>query len=276
MSRMLTAVVVAIALTGLAGCGIQAGETSFSLSLGREADSRFEWTGQVGEGQWIEIKGISGELIATPAIGDSVEVTAVRSGFRSDPNEVEIVVVEHADGVTICAVYPSSGSEPNECGPGEGGRNRTRNNDVKVAFDVQVPAGVQFSGRMVNASIRAQNLTSNVRAETVNGSVRLSTSQGASAKTVNGSITASFGETAWDGEASFETVNGSIRVEVPEQVDADVEIRTSNGRITTDDLRITTTRSTRRRVDGTLGDGGPDLRLKTVNGSITLGPVEEN
>ena len=272
MSRMLTAVVLAIALTGLTGCDIQAGGTSFSVNLGREAESAFEWSGPIGNGQWIEIKGINGALTAMPAAGDSVQVTAVRSGVRSDPNEVDIVVVEHADGVTICAVYPSSGSEPNECAPGDNGRNRSRNNDVKVAFDVYVPAGVRFAGRTVNGSIRADDLAADVRAWTVNGSIRLSTSQGASAETVNGSIRASFGETSWDGEAVFETVNGSIRLEVPKQVNADLEIRTTNGRITTE-LPVTTTRSTRRRVEGTLGEGGPDLRLKTVNGSITLGPA---
>lgn len=274
MSRVLTTVVLVTALTGLTGCGIHAGESSFSFSLGREAESAFEWSGQVAEGQWIEIKGINGALTARPATDDSVQVTAVRSGFRSDPNEVEIVVVEHADGVTICAVYPSSGNEPNECAPGDGGRNRTRNNDVKVEFNVYVPTGVQFVGRMVNATIRAEDLTANVRAQTVNGSVRLSTSQGASAKTVNGSIRASFGETSWEGEAVFETMNGSIRLEVPAQINVNLEIRTSNGRITTEGLPITTTRSSRRRVEGTLGEGGPDLRLKTVNGSITLSPSE--
>ena len=31
----------------------------------------------------------------------------------------------------------------------------------------------------------------------------------------------------------------------------------------------------RRRVEGTLGAGGPDLRLRTVNGSITTGPPTE-
>ena len=273
MSRVLTTVVVAIALAGLTGCDMQANGSSFSLSLGREAGSAFEWSGLVGEGQWIEIKGISGKLTAMPATGNRVQVTAMRSGFRSDPNEVEIVVVEHGDGVTICAVYPSSGSEPNACAPGDGGRNRARHNDVKVEFDVLVPTGVRFAGRMVNASIRAEDLTADVRAQTVNGSVRLSTSQGASAKTVNGSIRASFGATAWEGVSAFETVNGSVRLEVPEQLNADLQIRTTNGRITTD-LPITTTRATRRLVEGTLGAGGPTLRLQTVNGSITLSPTE--
>ena len=273
MSRVLTIVVFAIALTGLTGCGIHAGETGISFSLGREADSTFEWSGQVAEGQWLEIKGINGNLNAMPASGNTITVIATRSGFRSDPNEVEIVVVEHADGVTICAVYPSTGDQANECTPGAGGRNSTRNNDVKVTFDVQVPAGVRFAGRMVNGSIRANDLNAEILARTVNGSVRLSTARGASAKTVNGSITASFGETSWEGEAIFETVNGSVRVDLPEGVDADVEMRTASGRITTD-VPIATTRSSRRHVAGTLGAGGSELRLKTVNGSITLGPAK--
>ena len=273
MSRVSIAVVLTIALTGLAGCGIHAGENSFSFSLGREAESTFEWSGQVADGQWLEIKGINGELNAMPSDGSTIQVTATRSGFRSDPNEVEIVVVEHAEGVTICAVYPTSGDQPNECAPGNGGRNSTRNNDVKVTFDVLVPAGVRFAGRMVNASIRAADLAGDVRAQTVNGSVRLSTSQGAWAKTVNGSIRAAFGGTSLNGEATFETVNGSVTVAVPETTNADVEIRTSNGRITLN-MPVDTTRLSRRRVEGTLGEGGPDLRLKTVNGSITLGPTE--
>ena len=273
MSRVLTAVVLAIALTGLIGCGIHAGETGFSFSLGREADSTFEWSGQVAEGQWLEIKGVNGDLNAVPASGNTITVMATRSGFRSDPNEVEIVVVEHADGVTICAVYPSAGDQPNECTPGAGGRSHTRNNDVKVEFDVQVPAGVRLAGRMVNGAIRADDLSAKVLARTVNGSVRLSTAGGASAKTVNGSIRASFGETSWDGEATFETVNGSVRVELPEGTNASVEMRTASGRITTD-LPIATTRSSRRRVEGTLGTGGSELRLTTVNGSITLAPLD--
>ena len=126
---------------------------------------------------------------------------------------------------------------------------------------------------MVNGSIRAEDLTGDVRARTVNGSVRLSTAGSASATTVNGSIQASFNETSWDGEAAFETVNGSVKVQVPEGTDANVEMRTASGRITTN-LPIATTRSSRRRVEGTLGAGGSELRLKTVNGSITLGPAD--
>ena len=51
-----------------------------------------------------------------------------------------------------------------------------------------------------------------------------------------------------------------------------IEIKGINGTLTA--MPVTTTHATRRRVEGTLGEGGPDLRLKTVNGSITLGPAD--
>jgi len=57
-----------------------------------------------------------------------VKITANRTGLQSNPNDVIIVVLEHNDGLTICAVYPSRDDEPNVYGPGEDGRNRTRIN----------------------------------------------------------------------------------------------------------------------------------------------------
>lgn len=270
MSRITNTLLFALALAGLAGCGVQAGENGLSFVFAqREADTTFGWSGQIVDGQWLEIKGVNGAVNATPASGGTAEVTAVRTGRRSDPNEVEIVVVEHDDGVTICAVYPSRGDRPNECVPGSGGRNSTRRNDVKVDFEVAVPDGVRFAGRMVNGAVRADGLDGDVLARTVNGGIRLSTSQRATARTVNGSIEAAFGGSTLAGETEFETVNGSITLDVSDTLDADLRIRTTNGRIRAD-VPMVATRTSRRRVEGTLGNGGATLSLRTVNGSVTV------
>ena len=90
-------------------------------ALAVAAQEEFHWTGKVAAGQAIEIKGVNGGITATGAAGGEVEVTAVKKGRKSDPTQVKVEVVEHAGGVTICAVYPSSGA-PNECAPGKGGR----------------------------------------------------------------------------------------------------------------------------------------------------------
>ncbi len=55
---------------------------------------------------------------------------------------MEIEVVTHAGGVTICAVYPEvPGELPNVCVPGSNSRMNTRDNDVEVTSWVVVPAG---------------------------------------------------------------------------------------------------------------------------------------
>src|SRR5262249_57043686 len=113
-----------------------------------------------------------------------VEVAATKSAVRSNPAEVRIEVVQGANGITICAVYPNvPGKEPNRCAPGDEGRMNTQNNDTQVHFNVRVPAGVVFVGRTVNGEINADSLQSDVDARTVNGSVHVATSGAAAAST---------------------------------------------------------------------------------------------
>lgn len=113
----------------------------------RSADD-FQWRGNVRPGGTIEVKGVNGDVTAVPASGPDVEVTAERKARRNNPEDVRLEVVEHADGVTICAVYPSKdANQPNECRPGTQGRMNVQNNDVSVRFVVHVPAGVRFAGR---------------------------------------------------------------------------------------------------------------------------------
>ena len=113
--------------------------------LAGAAQEEFRWTGKVAAGQAIEIKGVNGGITATGSAGGDVEVTAIKKGRKSDPTEVKVEVVEHAGGVTICAVYPSAGA-PNECAPGKGGRMQVRDNDVNVEFRVTGAGGRALRG----------------------------------------------------------------------------------------------------------------------------------
>jgi hypothetical protein len=231
----------------------------------------FQWRGRLAAGQVVEIKGVNGDVDAAPASGDEVEVSAVKSGRRSDPAQVRIEVLPHAGGVTVCVVYPApSGGQPNECAPGEAGRMNSSNNDVAVRFSVRVPRGVGFVGRTVNGDVSADALEADVEAYTVNGGVRVATRGNARAQTVNGSITATLGRADWSGSVSFETVNGGITLELPEDLNADVKGETVNGSIETDFPLAVKGKFSSRRLSGTIGSGGRELRLETVNGSIRL------
>src|SRR5438128_8613422 len=146
------------------------------------AQNEFHWKGKVAPGKAIEIKGVNGDVRAIAGSGD-VLVTAVKHARRSDPDEVKIEVVQHEDGVTICAVYPSDGRRENTCEAGDGGHMNVRDNDVTVDFTVRVPAGVRFLGKTVNGDVAAAGGASELAAPPVDGSIRMSTTGDAGART---------------------------------------------------------------------------------------------
>src|SRR5688500_9472291 len=192
------------------------------------------WSEPLAAGRVIEIKGVNGSIEATPSAGGEVEVVAVKRARRSNPEDVRIEVVRHAEGVTICAVYPNPGGEPNTCAPGSGGRTQVRDNDTNVNFTVRVPAGVRAALRTVNGKVEAEGLSADVEAHTVNGSVNVSTTGLARAGTVNGSLRVVMGNANWPDELVLKTVNGTIDVSFPSSLSAKVEARTVNGDISSD------------------------------------------
>ena len=214
----------------------------------------FQWRGTIPQGQAIEIKGVNGDVRAEPSGSNQVEVVAVKRANRDNPESVRIDVVPHAGGVTVCAVYPSRDSQkPNECLPGDAGRMNVQNNDVSVRFTVRVPAGVALVGKTVNGEIEALRL---------NGDVTLTT--------VNGSIRGAMGRADWSNTLEMATVNGSITLTLPPDLNTEVKATTVNGDISSDFPMTISGRISRRKVEGTIGGGGRLLALGSVNGSITL------
>jgi Toastrack DUF4097 len=232
-------------------------------------DEEFHWTGKLASGQTLEIRGVSGDIRAERATGTDIQVDARKRGRRSDPADVEIVVVPHDGGVTICAVYPSRDGRENECRPG-GGRNNTESNDVSVTWTIRVPDGVNLEAHDVNGDVTISDIGGDVVASTVNGDVDASTRGTVDAHTVNGSITASLGRADWDGRVAFKTVNGSVTVKVPDGLNARLDASTVNGGIETDFPITIRGRFGHRSLRGTIGDGGRDLEIGTVNGSIRI------
>jgi DUF4097 and DUF4098 domain-containing protein YvlB len=229
----------------------------------------FQWQGRAG--QTLEVKGVNGRITASPADGGEAQVTAIKKGRRSDPESVRVEVVEHAGGVTICAVYPTPyGKRKNECLPGSEGHMSTQDNDVSVDFEVRVPSSARFVARTVNGGVEVDGLENDVEAYTVNGGVNVETRGNARAETVNGSIVASAGRADWTGTCDFKTVNGSVTVSLPDDTSADVKASTVNGGIETDFPLEVKGRFQSRRLSGRLGGGGRALHLETVNGGIRL------
>jgi DUF4097 and DUF4098 domain-containing protein YvlB len=74
----------------------------------------------------------------------------------------------------------------------------------------------------------------------------------------------------WDGTLNFNTVNGSIEVELPAGVSTDVSAATVNGSMSSDFPLTIQGKFSMKNMHGTIGNGGRGLDLNTVNGSIEL------
>jgi DUF4097 and DUF4098 domain-containing protein YvlB len=258
----LTLLCICLALPGLAvaacsddptGPGVPGGDT--------------EWQGDLAAGDIIEIKGINGNIFATAVAGEGARVIADIIGNGDDPSLVTIEVVEHAGGVTVCAIYPDvPGNSPNDCEPGDGG-SIAGNIDVIVNFTIEVPAGVLFDGTTVNGNISATGLTADASAITVNGGISISSDGLVEAITVNGNIAAQTGVITPARPLSFLTVNGNVALVLPASVNASILATTANG-IMTSDFPLTEVAT--GRWEGTLGEGGLLLTMATVNGNLQM------
>ena len=90
------------------------------------------------------------------------------------------------------------------------------------------------------------------------------------ARTTNGSIRARY-DRATDGSHTFKTTNGSVRIYLPSDAGGDFEANTVNGSISVD-FATNLTRTSRRHMRGSFGNGGGSFEIETVNGSVKILP----
>ena len=234
------------------------------------AAQEFRWTGQVAGSDWLRVHNVNGDIEVVPTSGSTIEVVAEKTARRGDVDDVRIEVVEHSDGVTICAIYPSRRSgETQECAGERFERVQARRSNVEVRFTVRAPRSTWFDGATVNGDVDVQGPLARVEATTVNGDVTLEADGEAKGTTVNGSIRARIAATQLTGPVELETVNGSIELDINDGINADVEASWLSGSLDSEfPLRVRGRIG--RSASGQLGDGGPTISLNTVNGSIEI------
>jgi len=286
-------------LTVFLALGSTAGTGSAPPAQAPAPQQDYRWSGRLAAGQQIEVKGIVGDIRAEPSDGDEVVVTGHRSGYRAE--EVRIEMVRRTEGVVICAVYPDDGDY--DGGRGSMHRNRDQDDDEprdacnpqhssmhgeapRVDFTVHVPAGVRLKATSVTGDVYARGLHSFVRAASVSGDVRVSSDGPVQAHSVSGDVEASMGSIGTQ-PLDFGSVSGNVTLRLPAGANADFSARTLSGEIDSD-FPLTLGGGRRgddddrdggvvrlrlhigQQASGRLGRGGPEIKVNTVSGDITL------
>lgn len=246
---------LACCLAAASGCG---------LDLLARAEVRDEWrrTYKVARGTAFEIRNTNGRIRIQPSDGDSIEIVATRVVKAPTEDQAKKTLSEFKIEETVSADLVLVDSTA---------RGMAINRSRHVDYAVRLPKWVNVTLRATNGDIDADGLTGMFRAETTNGSVSATgLEQGAHVGTTNGEVRLDFAKLG-DSGVRCSTTNGQITLTLPRDAKARVSASVTNGDISSTGLELATTSKSRRRLEGTFGDGtGPAVTLSTTNGAIEI------
>src|SRR5471032_2992196 len=189
--------------------------------------------------------------------GDVLVRSKIHGSAKTDADARRIVSSVHVEtsGAHIHAVGPSS----------------NRDEHWSVSFEISLPRTAMLTMQTVNGGITIDDFRGSAKFHTTNGGLVLNNVGGdLRGETTNGGVTVDVSGDHWDGTGlDVETRNGGIRLNLPKGFSAQLEAGTTHGRVSID-FPITVQGQIGRRLETTLGSGGPTLRAVTTNGGVTI------
>lgn len=153
--------------------------------------------------------------------------------------------------------------------------------EAYAAVDVrgQVPRRARLEIDRLSGAVRIQGVEGPLTIQHAHGAVDI---QGAAAPVEvaikNGDVQVGFRAVPAEGPIRLETANGDVHLRLPVDASAQIEARTDVGTIRTQGLSFVTEQfapvNAGAQYNAQLGEDGPTIRVRTKNGSITVGAVD--
>lgn len=250
---------VAAVLVAAAASG--ACELAFSELRANERDA-WSRTYTLGADGQVEVRNTNGAIDVSSSTDGKVHVTAEKLARAATAEAAKDLLAKTSirEDVTDRSVRLTTETPPHGFFQGS----------VNVRYHVEMPAGASLKVVNTNGRITVADLSGSVEAETTNGGVEGRALAGSvRATTTNGGIDVAVSAVHQDG-ITLETTNGGVTLEVPNASGAELSLQTTNGGIDTGALKVETSQSSRRRLEGRLNGGGPRVRIETTNGGVRV------
>jgi hypothetical protein len=230
----------------------------------------------------IQVQGYDGNQVIME-IGKTISADNAKD-LETGKNEFKMEFVQTAD--TVMAYI----SEPFDSRPHRHWRNSDEDHDIdynyRLEFTIKVPNGCNVHLSTINeGDIAVKQVYGTLSIHNVNGAISISDAKGATvAHTVNGGITANYLSNPPD--ASFNTINGEIRLVFSADLSADLQFKSMNGQFYTDFpnveiLPVSVVKTQEKKSGATMyklnkhlqvrvGAGGKLFKFETLNGNIYI------
>ncbi|HET7379303.1 MAG TPA: hypothetical protein VFJ24_04605 [Gaiellales bacterium] len=153
------------------------------------------------------------------------------------------------------------------------GPESARRASWSVSFDVYVPRHTDLSLSTENGPLSVEEVMGAMQLRAINGPVTLRAVGGnVTARVQNGPLSVELSGSRWDGAGlDAEAQNGPVSLGIPDGYNARLETGTVNGPMNLSfPLTVTIQGRMTNRIQTTLGDGGPSVRVVTTNGPLTI------
>jgi DUF4097 and DUF4098 domain-containing protein YvlB len=231
-----------------------------AIPAGAEVTEDFHRTVPLSANGEVSLSNVNGNVEIVGWDRNEVQIDAVKkSRDQQRLDEARIEVESGSDYVRIKTEYP---------------HHQANNNPASVHYQLHVPQNARLhSISLVNGGLTVQKVSGEVHASLVNGKAHIDDlAGGVEISSVNGGIEANYASLNNVHEIRLKSVNGSIELGLPASPNAEIKASSVNGGIRTDFPLQVKGDFVGHRLSGTLGNGGTQIELSNVNGSIHLGP----
>ncbi len=282
---------------------------AISLGFLKKETEIFQQTYEVENGTSLQVINKHGKITLKEWSEDSIEVYALKKTYwgREELKKIDIVVDQGSDfkvktdcnerfpwvsvhirmnipeNITVNRIEASNGDIHLEGITGDT-TVHTCNGDITITDhtgsitadtsngDIRLEDMTgDVDGETSNGDIRAENVAGVISASSSNGAITVKDSQAVNKiETSNGPISLEFTNVMENG-CHITTSNGYVKLYISLALNADLKVKTSNGEIELhNDLTVMISKISDDQLNGHLGEGGPEIYVRTSNGDIDL------
>lgn len=256
-----------LAIAAVSGC------TMYGPDYGAEDVEYFSGEYEADNNTTLNVTNINGQIEIDSWNGDKVELEAIKRTNYGDEElqKVHIIVNRIDDELKVETKYSA-----------------IENVRVSVDMKIKVPENVTVGSiETTNGNIMISNTKGNTTAITTNGNIAISNVEGyITASSSNGALdiqrTTGIGDLSTTNgkieahvldireDIDIRCTNGGITVYIDPSLDANIEMETTNGHISMNEIELVVTRLESTHVEGVIGEGGNTIDIRTTNGNVNL------